>query len=120
MTYNLAQLATYKQAEALSLYLGTQVGGGVLPGTDEDPNAHWPPPGPGTYRPVWTEAPWSEEPHYTDPITGDKYFYLHYRYYNGAEGMNVGLMLDKYKRYPASPQYVTSELAKEAAAMAPK
>jgi ATPase subunit of ABC transporter with duplicated ATPase domains len=68
----------------------------------------------GIYRPMWLSGPGSfPEPSYTDE-NGWKYFYLHYRFKNGGEGMNVGLIIDKFKRYPTSPLYVLSELAKEA------
>jgi hypothetical protein len=40
---------------------------------------------------------------------------LHFRFTNGREGFNVGLAIDKFKRYPNAASYVLGELAKEAA-----
>ena len=33
---------------------------------------------------------------------------------NGASGMNVGLIMDMFKRYPAAPTYVLTTLAQQA------
>lgn len=121
-TFNPAQLATYEQARAVRDFLGTQVGGGVLSGDDEHgiqtvPNVlFWLPPVqqvPGIYVPPWESGP------HADPVPsdGNKKF-LHYRFKNGAEGMNVGLIIDKFSRYPNSPDYVIRTLAEEAASMA--
>jgi len=49
---------------------------------------------------------------------GAKYFFLHYHFRNGAAGMNVGLIMDKFSRFPMSPAYVLTELAAEANSMA--
>jgi hypothetical protein len=89
--FNTNQLATWDQARetAIKLSVGPVGGPGGFP-----------------------------EPNYTDPKTGEKYFYLHYRFQNGAEGMNVGLIMDKFRRYPNSPMYVMGALAAEAASMA--
>lgn len=115
--FNLAQLATYDEARELAAKMSVGpiiVGGGVRPGTDETPSMK-----PGIYRPVWSEQPWSQEPHYEDPKTGKKYYFLHFRFNNGAEGMNVGLCLDKFTRFPMSPMYVMWQLAEEAERMKP-
>jgi hypothetical protein len=111
--FNLAQLASYEQARELAGRLSSGpivVGGGVKPGTDEGHLSNIAPP--GIYRPQWTEGPWSQEPFYE--ADGVKMYFLHFRFNNGAEGMNVGLILDKFKRYPNSPLYVMSEIAAEA------
>lgn len=112
--FNLAQLATYAQAKELATKLSTGiiiVGGGVRPGTDENPGSVKP----GIYRPVWEQTPWSVEAHFFNEQTGEKFYFLHFRFMNGAEGMNVGLIQDKFRRYPSSPLYVLSQLAEEAA-----
>jgi hypothetical protein len=113
--FNTNQLATWEQARdyANKLTAGPiVVGGGVKPET-ADPAAS------GIYLPNWVGGPGGfAEPNYTDPLTGAKYFFLHYRFRNGAEGMNVGLIMDKFRRYPNSPAYVMMALAAEADAMA--
>ena len=71
----------------------------------------------GIYIPSWVGGPGGfAEPNYVDP-TGKKYFFLHYRFRNRAEGMNVGLIIDKFSRYPMSPAYVMTALAAEAQSM---
>lgn len=115
--FNTNQLATLEQAREYAVKLGAGpivVGGGVLPETS-DPAIS------GIYLPSWSGGPAGfEEPNYTDPVTGAKYFFLHYRFHNGAAGMNVGLIMDKFRRYPNSPFYVMSALAAEADSMAVK
>ena len=114
-TFNLAQLATIKQAQATAIKISTGpiiVGGGVKPQTDKGSTS-------GYYRPDWVGGPGGfAEPNFTDPNTGERYFYLHYRFRNGAEGMNVGLIMDLFRRYPTSPHYVMGVLALEADAIA--
>jgi len=124
--FNIIQLATYAEARALVEYLNwAGTGNGVLPGDDENgipmiqnPNFPWLPasPGrPGIYLPPWVGGPGGfAQPHYTDPTTGEKYFHLHLRFRNGAEGMNVGLIRDKFRRHPNAPAYVLNEINKEA------
>ncbi len=121
ITFNPAQLATYNQARALRDFLNFFYFQ-ILPGDDEngtpqpqvDPNFPWMPPKPvtcGIYLPPWEPGPGGfEEPNGVDPETGEKTLYLHYRCANGKEGMNVGLCIDKFKRYPSSPQYVIKAL----------
>jgi hypothetical protein len=112
--FNIAQLATWEQARELAARLSAGpivVGGGVKP---ENAN----PAVSGIYRPDWLPGPAAfPEPHYFDPQSGLKYYFLHFRFQNGAEGMNAGLILDKFRRYPSSPLYVMSVLAAEANAM---
>lgn len=113
--FNLSQLATWEQARELATKLGAGpivVGGGVKP-ESTDPNQS------GIYKPEWLPGPGSfPEPAYVDPETGARYLQLYYRFNNGASGMNVGLILDKFKRFPSSPLYVLSALAAEADLMA--
>ncbi len=113
--FNIAQLATWDQARECAAKLGAGpfvVGGGVKP---ETPN----PATSGIYTPDWLGGPAAfPEPHYFDPQTGLKYYYLHFRFRNGAEGMNVGLIMDRFRRYPNSPVYVLSQLVAEANSMA--
>lgn len=113
--FNTNQLATWDQAREYAVKLGAGpivVGNGVKPETGDSKTS-------GIYRPEWVGGPGGfAEPNHTDPVTGAKYFYLHYRFHNGAEGMNVGLIMDLFRRYPMSPAYVMSRLATEAASMA--
>ena len=109
--FNIAQLATWDQAREFATKLGAGpivVGDGVKPETS-NPNTS------GIYIPIWLPGPAAfPEPHFFDEVTGKKYYFLHYRFRNGAEGMNVGLIMDKFKRYPNSPAYVMMALAAEA------
>jgi len=109
--FNKNQLATWEQAREYADRLSKPpivVGGGVKAET-QDPKSS------GIYRPEWVGGPGGfAEPNYTDPVTKVGYFFLHYRFKNGAEGMNVGLIMDKFKRYPNSPMYVLGSLAEEA------
>jgi hypothetical protein len=85
------------------------MGGGVLPGDDE------PDPASGSkvgiYQAVWGPLP---EPPVVDPQTGAKYWHLLLRFDNGRTGMNVGLILDKFSRFPMSQDYVARYIAQEA------
>ena len=112
--FNTAQLATWDDARKYAAILSAGpivVGGGVKPETSDKTKT-------GIYIPDWDGGPASfQEPIYTDPQTGTQYLWLHYRFTNGATGMNVGLIIDKFKRYPNSPFYVLSALAAEAASM---
>jgi len=113
--FNTNQLATWEQARNVALKLGAGpviVGGGVKPETNDPASS-------GIYLPTWSAGPGGfQEPNYTDPVTGEKFYFLHYRFNNGAQGMNVGLIIDKFRRYPNSPMYVMSVLAAEADQMA--
>jgi hypothetical protein len=115
--FNIAQLATWEQAREMATKLGAGpivVGGGVKPETANAATS-------GIYRPDWLPGPGAfPEPHFFDQQTGLKYYFLHYRFKNGVEGMNVGLIMDKFKRYPFSPLYVLSVLAAEADSMVPR
>lgn len=66
------------------------------------------PPNSGIYRPVWLSGPGGfPEPH------GDGTYSLHFRFSNGMEGMNVGLVREKFDKYPTSPLYVIGTLLTE-------
>lgn len=109
--FNTNQLATREQARVFAQKLGAGpivVGNGVKPETADNKTS-------GIYTPEWSGGPGGfEEPHYTDPLTGELYFFLHYRFQNGGEGMNVGLIMAKFRSYPMSPGYVLWNLAQEA------
>lgn len=113
--FNTAQLATWDDARMYAKILSAGpiiVGYGVCP-ESTDPNKS------GIYIPSWDGGPGGfQEPNFSDPKTGVQYLYLHYRFLNGASGMNVGLIMDKFKRFPNSPAYVMSVLAQEAASLA--
>jgi len=113
--FNTNQLATWEQAREYANKLSAgpvMVGNGVKPETSNPATS-------GIYRPDWVGGPGGfAEPNHTNPLTGEKSFFLHYRFRNGAEGMNVGLIMDKFRRYPNSPAYVISALASEASSMA--
>lgn len=90
------------------------VGGGVLPRTNNRDTS-------GTYLPLWVGGPGGfPQPSWIDPATQERYWFLHYHFRNGAMGMNAGLCLDKFRRYPNSPLYVLSVLAEEAETLARK
>ena len=111
MNFNLAQLATWDEARECAFKLSAGpivIGAGVKP-ESSDPNSS------GIYIPQWFGGPSGfAEPHHVDEKTGKKFFFLHFRFYNGAQGMNVGLILDRFRRYPTSPLYVLQSLANEA------
>src|SRR5260370_39340414 len=111
----MAQLATWEDARKYANILNAGpivVGGGVSPETS-DPDKS------GVYIPLWVGGPAGfAEPNYTDTQSGQKYLFLHYRFRNGAEGMNVGLIIEKFSRYPLSPAYVMRALAAEDPSMA--
>lgn len=109
-----AQLTTIDQARWLAAELNKRgIGGGVLPevnsGTAEAPDYHNDQS--GIYLDLWNPA------FNPEPQLGDAWGYL-LRFKNGAGGNNVGLILDRLKRYPTAPEYVYRELGKEVDAMA--
>jgi len=113
--FNIAQLATWEQAREYAVKMSAGpivVGGGVSPETD-DPTTS------GIYTELWLSGPGNfAEPHYFDELTGKHYYPLLFRFRNGAAGMNVGLIMDKFRRYPNSPSYVFGTLVAEANSMA--
>jgi hypothetical protein len=113
--FNIAQLATWDQARECAAKLSAGplvVGGGVKPETANRATS-------GIYIPEWEGGPASfPEPHFFDPVTGLKYYFIHFRFNNGGEGMNAGLVMDRFRRYPNSPYYVLSQLVAEANSIA--
>ncbi len=112
-SFNVAQLATWEQARDIAAKLSQGffvVGNGVAP-EGQNPNTS------GIYVPVWLTETGFQAPQHVD-ANGNQYLYLHFRFNNGAEGMNVGLVREQFKRYPTSPIYVTKCLADEAAMLA--
>lgn len=100
-------LSTFAQAREIAQKLGTQVGGGVLPETN-DPKTS------GIYTLDWLFGPAAfPEPQYTDPTTGEVYYLLRFRLKNGVAVMQPGYIADKFRRY-ANDAYVFGVLAKEA------
>jgi hypothetical protein len=86
----MSQFVTLDEAKAVAAQL-TDIGGGVLPynpnteidmyppGQNDDPQRS------GIYIPAYTTGP------FATPQQGDSKFY-HFRFENGAEGFNVGLI----------------------------
>lgn len=111
--FNHSQLATWAQARNLAVRLAAHSlnpGGGVARETN-DPETS------GIYTQLWLNAGDEPAPYWKDPETGYEYFPLLYRFNNGGLGMNVGLILDKFERYPKSPDYVMHEIYMEAASL---
>jgi hypothetical protein len=116
--FNPAQLASYSEARALRSYLNSAMSTKILDADDEkgapvlvNPNFPWLPAQPveaGIYRPKWEGGPAG----FPEPRDGDRFF-LHFRWSNGFSGQNVGLIVDKFKRYPNSPQYVLDSIRAE-------
>lgn len=121
--FNEDELATYEEARAVrALFNQYGTGGGVLPGDDEkaapppDPNMWWLPQStaaPGIYQPSWVGGPGG----FPIPNAPGGKRYLHLRFKNGGEGMNVGLIIDKFKRYPNAPIYVINTFNQEAVSL---
>lgn len=113
VTFNDAQLSTWENAIKYAKLINTSpqflaAGVQILP---QDPaHIHS-----GAYIPSWLSGPGG----FQEPIDGDKFF-IHYRFNNGFEGMNAGLVQDKFRRFPSSPAYVLSQLLKEAQEGAPR
>ncbi len=63
----------------------------------------------GIYIPEWLSGPHSDP----TPQIGISYW-LHFRYNNGFEDSNVGLIRTKFKAYPTSPDHVFEYLWNEA------
>jgi hypothetical protein len=103
--FNPMQLSTWDQARALAAQMetfrqqsGIYLGGGVAPETS-DVNTS------GIFVPSWDGGPGGfPEPTGTDG--GTQTFFLHFRFNNGHTGLNVGLILDKLKRYGGNQMYV--------------
>jgi hypothetical protein len=106
--FNPAELATWQQAKDLALQManftqttGTYLGGGVVAVTSDPATS-------GIYVPSWSGGP-GGFPEPSDPSTDS--FWLHFRFANGVSGINVGLILDRLKRYNNNVMYVFSSLA---------
>lgn len=84
MSFNPDQLATWKEATLIARKLTEAgIGGGVRPQV-RNPNAS------GIYLPSFLVY----------PPPGDKgSFFLHFRFNNGKEGFNVGLIRGQFARY---------------------
>lgn len=92
----MSQFTTLAEAKAVAAQL-SEIGGGVLPynpdkeletdppGQNSDPNPS------GIYIPVFGYFPTPEQ--------GDKKFY-HFRFHNGAEGFNAGLVKAEMATFP--------------------
>ena len=113
--FNRAQLATWQEARDLAAMLsrtGEAVGAGVMPET-KDPLTS------GIYIPSWLAGPSNfPRPGEVDPETKREYLWLHLRFRNRAEGVCVGLVLDRLRRYPSAPGYVLQQLAVEVEGLA--
>jgi hypothetical protein len=104
--FNPAQLATWAEAIALANLINTSstfkaAGVFILP---QDPTHQHS----GAYIPLWVGGPHGDPP----PQIGNAYW-IHFRFTNGMEGMNAGLVRQKFLAYPLSPLYVLGELLKE-------
>lgn len=106
--YNAEELATFDEAVAIRKTLNYsavfyKLGLQILP--------WWNNPTPdksGIYLPPWAPGPHGDP----EPNSGQALFY-HFRWSNGMEGMNVGLVRGLFARYPASPLYVMNQLLLE-------
>lgn len=110
--FNPAQLATFEQARELAAEMNSRgVGGGVRPETGDMATS-------GIYTEPWLPGPQNfQEPGGVDPKTGKATHPILLRFNNGAAGINVGLVLDKFKRYPMSPWYVWDAITREVNSM---
>lgn len=105
--FNPAQLATWAEAEALAKQIddyrvssGLKLGGGVMPITADQNTS-------GIYVPTWLGGPGGfPEPNDAENLK----YWLHYRFFNGRAGVNVGLILDLAARYGGNWQYVFYQL----------
>lgn len=126
--FNLSQLATYAEARALRDLLNSDTRFArcqALPGDDEggstptvNANFPWLPPivpQLGIHRLVWDGGPGG----FAEPANGDSKF-LHFRFANGRDGINVGLCIDLFRRYPgpSGASYVLGKIALDAGAAA--
>ena len=104
--FNPAQLATWAEATALVKLINASAqfqaaGLFILP---QDPlHVHS-----GAFIPSWVSGPGG----FQEPVNGNQYF-IHFRYNNGFEGMNAGLVREKFRSFPLSPAYVIGTLLAE-------
>lgn len=104
--FNPEQLATWTEAKDIALHFkipfqGRLIGGGLDPLTSKVETS-------GIYLPVWIGGPGG----FPEPRIGNSRAYL-FRFKNGFQDVNCGLVRELFKRYPTAPQYVMYELAKE-------
>lgn len=109
-TFNPAQLATWDEAKELAAKIeafrqktGNWMGGGVKVETNNVDTS-------GVYVPFWEGGP-EGFPEPND--AGNGKFWLHFRFNNGASGLNVGLILDKLARYGGNEYYVFGSLSND-------
>lgn len=110
--FNNAQLATWEEARQLVAEITEfgksfgQIGGGIK-AENKNPKTS------GIYIPEWEGGPLSFPVPSGENSEGEPTFWLHLRFVNGREGVNVGLVLDRLRRYPFSHGYVLRALAQE-------
>lgn len=107
ISFNPEQLSTWAEVikyrnllNSLKDFNGFLVGNGVKKLTNDPLTS-------GGYLPTWAVGPGNPEPN-----AGNSRWY-HFRFNNGFEGVNVGLVRGMFLRYPNSPLYVIGELKKE-------
>jgi hypothetical protein len=107
ITFNPDELSTWTEVVKFRNILnntrdsnGFLVGGGVKVLTNDPLTS-------GGYLPSWAVGPGNPEPQ----IGNSKWY--HFRFNNGFEGVNVGLVRGMFGRYPTSPLYVVGQLRKE-------
>jgi hypothetical protein len=108
--FNPAQLATWDQARDLAQHIdafrqktGALMGGGVAKETTNVDTS-------GIYVPDWQGGP-EGFPVPNDTSVGK--YWLHFRFNNGASGVNVGLILDKIARFGGNEAYVFMAIAND-------
>jgi hypothetical protein len=104
--FNLAQLATWQEAMKMVDFINfSQLfqSAGIMIIPQDPTHVHS-----GAYIPSWVSGPGG----FQEPVNGNLYF-IHYRYSNGMEGMNAGLVREKFKSFPLSPVYVLGTLLAE-------
>lgn len=99
--FNPAQLSSWKEATHYAKIINTSApflaaGIQILPQN---------PPHSGVYLPAWVGGPHADP----EPQIGDAIF-LHFRFNNGMEGMNAGLVREKFRSFPQAPAYVLNQL----------
>ncbi len=101
--FNPAQLSTWAEASHWAALLSNSAqfkAAGISIKPQSPPNS-------GVYIPIWTAGPGSQEPQIGNS------FWIHYRWSNGMEGMNAGLVRQKFLAFPTSPLYVIGQLLLE-------
>ncbi len=104
--FNPAEICTWAKAMALANRINMspqfqQAGIHILPRTQNMDTS-------GVYIPSWVSGPGG----FQEPQNGNEFF-LHFRFSNGFEGMNCGLVREKFASYPLSPAYVLGTLLLE-------